>query len=837
MQTYPILRVALCAVLVMRPVTASAQGDAALHEARLAWERGDYPAALNGFERILTSPSWDRHVEPIALITGELYRTSELTTDGRAVRFSPEGKWTVFERGTAPGVWTIFVASEGAPRRDSVPGTAAVFDDVRGRMAYLRPQPGTAGPRLIVRDLASSTERVLAAESLLVASPVFSADGETLYFIGKSAGENGTHVYGAPVTSMRPSRVTSAEAARADLRLLPGGRSLLWITGADPFVAGGRGGRGGRGGGGGGGGGRGAGRGGAAQPGFVTRDLTSGAERAFAGTSPSVSADGRVVVYLERGAGETQLKLANVAEGEPVVLRRSAEPMDNPVVSADGRTVAFEFMPREDREIFLIDADGRNERRLTREIQHDLMPRWVGPTTILAMIGEARHRRSHLYDATTGTRTRLFHNNTVRTVAPEYEWVVSPDGSRIAIVAERDGDTVSPERGVYVVDLRSRVTRDDLLARVRSQRTAELALREDAKRRYGPVAAEIRSVTENVSKDQIYTWARDLFRFDSKNITQPGNARAIAYLDSVYKSFGYETELQWWEPRPGIRTANVVATLKGTVSPDAVYVVGSHFDSAVAGPGSDDNTSGTTMLLETARVLARNPQPATIRFVSFTGEESGLLGSREFVRRLKADSVLVVGAMNNDMMGYSNDQRLDNTIRYSNPGIRDVQHGAALEFSRLITYDALYYKSTDAAALFDGYGDIIGGFGSYPILGNPHYHQRHDVLETINFELMVENTKANVATMMMLALSPSRVNGLVAERAGSGVTLRWAPSPERDIRDYLIRWRDGSGAERTLRASQPRATIPSLPPGTAVMVKAVNRRGLEGWDWARATVP
>ena len=33
----------------------------------------------------------------------------------------------------------------------------------------------------------------------------------------------------------------------------------------------------------------------------------------------------------------------------------------------------------------------------------------------------------------------------------------------------------------------------------------------------------------------------------------------------------------------------------------------------------------------------------------------------------------VVGALNNDMMGWSNDQRLDNTIRYSNPGIRDVQ--------------------------------------------------------------------------------------------------------------------------------------------------------------------
>ena len=99
---------------------------------------------------------------------------------------------------------------------------------------------------------------------------------------------------------------------------------------------------------------------------------------------------------------------------------------------------------------------------------------------------------------------------------------------------------------------------------------------------------------------------------------------------------------------------------------------------------------------------SRHPQPATIVFASFTGEEAGLLGSREFVRRAVADKVQIVGALNNDMIGWANDHRLDNTIRYSNPGIRDIQHAAAMQFSNLITYDALYYKSTDAARLLRG---------------------------------------------------------------------------------------------------------------------------------------
>jgi hypothetical protein len=549
-----------------------------------------------------------------------------------------------------------------------------------------------------------------------------------------------------------------------------------------------------------------------------------------------VAADGSLVAFVEDRGVESLLQVARPG-ADAVTIKRTADDVDAPSVSPDGSAIAYQIRSREDWEIYAADADGKNERRITHEIQHDILPRWVDATTLLGMIGEPRHRRSFLYDARTGARTRLFHNNTVRTVAPEYEWVVSSDGSTIAIVAERDGDTVSPERGVYVVDLRAMVTVADVLSRVRSQLTAELALRAEARRRFTPVATPVRAATEDVSKDRIYRYAADLFTFDSKHVSRPGNAKAIAYLDSVYRSFGYEPQLQWFEPRNNPRTANVIAVLKGTVSPDVVYVVGSHFDSRAEGPGADDNTSGTTMLLETARVLAKRPLPATVIFASFTGEEAGLLGSREFVRRARADSMRLAGAMNNDMMGWSNDQRLDNTIRYSNPGIRDIQHGAALEFSRLITYDALYYKSTDAAAFYEAYGDIIGGFGSYPILGNPHYHQPHDVLETINFEQMAENTKANVASVMMLAMVPSRVTGLAASRTTGGVALRWNRNPERDIREYQVQWTARDGTVRSRRSVRPSLTVPGVPNGAVVMVKAVNTRGLDGWDWARIVVP
>jgi len=282
----------------------------------------------------------------------------------------------------------------------------------------------------------------------------------------------------------------------------------------------------------------------------------------------------------------------------------------------------------------------------------------------------------------------------------------------------------------------------------------------------------------------------------------------------------------------------VIATLRGTVDPDLVYVVSSHFDSVEAGPGADDDSSGTAALLEAARVLAKHPLPATVIFASFTGEEGGLLGSREFVRRALASKLHVAGALNNDMVGWMNDGRLDNTIRYSNPGIRDIQHGAAMLFTRLITYDALYFKGTDAASLYDAYGDVIGGIGSYPVLGSPHYHQASDLLEFENHQLILETSKTTVATLMLLASSPSRLTNLkVDSYTGAVASLSWTPAPEHGIASYIVAHGPaGDPLRYRTVVTQPQVTLPQIAAGTVVSVKAVNAHGLEGWDWARTIV-
>src|SRR5262249_11687982 len=153
---------------------------------------------------------------------------------------------------------------------------------------------------------------------------------------------------------------------------------------------------------------------------------------------------------------------------------------------------------------------------------HDVLPRFVSSNALIAMIGEPRHRRSYLYDLAGERRIRLFHNNTVRNIPPQYQWAPSPDGMQLLIGAGRDADTVSPARGVYLVDLAHTVTKADVLARLRDNVKSETALKTAGVHAFQPIAADVRQVLSRVSVDRIFGYEKTLFDFDSKNIARPG---------------------------------------------------------------------------------------------------------------------------------------------------------------------------------------------------------------------------------------------------------------------------------------------------------------------------
>src|SRR5687768_3712733 len=82
-------------------IPLSGRTDTPLQTAALAWDRGDYVTAINAYLQILDSPDAQAAFDEIALQTGELFHTTELTPDGGAPVFSADGKHFLHEVGAA----------------------------------------------------------------------------------------------------------------------------------------------------------------------------------------------------------------------------------------------------------------------------------------------------------------------------------------------------------------------------------------------------------------------------------------------------------------------------------------------------------------------------------------------------------------------------------------------------------------------------------------------------------------------------------------------------------------------------------------------------------------
>ena len=101
-------------------------------------------------------------------------------------------------------------------------------------------------------------------------------------------------------------------------------------------------------------------------------------------------------------------------------------------------------------------------------------------------------------------------------------------------------------------------------------------------------------------------------------------------------------------------TYNVLAEKAGA-NDDNVVMAGAHLDSVLAGPGINDNGSGSAAILETAVQLAKLKPENTVRFAWWGAEESGLVGSTNYVNGLsQAEKDRIALYLNFDMIGSPN---------------------------------------------------------------------------------------------------------------------------------------------------------------------------------------
>jgi Zn-dependent M28 family amino/carboxypeptidase len=102
-------------------------------------------------------------------------------------------------------------------------------------------------------------------------------------------------------------------------------------------------------------------------------------------------------------------------------------------------------------------------------------------------------------------------------------------------------------------------------------------------------------------------------------------------------------------------TANVLAEKTGVNNNNNVVMAGAHLDSVLAGPGINDNGSGSASILEVAEQIAHVDLQNTIRFAWWGAEESGLVGSTNYVNGLsQAEKDRIALYLNFDMVGSPN---------------------------------------------------------------------------------------------------------------------------------------------------------------------------------------
>jgi aminopeptidase Y len=232
-------------------------------------------------------------------------------------------------------------------------------------------------------------------------------------------------------------------------------------------------------------------------------------------------------------------------------------------------------------------------------------------------------------------------------------------------------------------------------------------------------------------------------------------------------------------------TYNVIAESKGGDA-NNVVVVGAHLDSVNAGPGINDNGSGSAAILETAIQMGKVKPRNKLRFALWGAEESGLVGSTYYVNNLtQAQKDQIALYLNFDMIGSPNHVFFiydgdDSDAVGAGPG---PAGSAEIEkvFEGYFTQRGVPFKGTDFSGRSD-YGPFIaagipaGGLftgaegiktaqeavdfgGTAGVAYDPCYHQACDTFANNNDYALDVNSDAVAYATLQFALNTEVVNG------------------------------------------------------------------------------
>ena len=209
---------------------------------------------------------------------------------------------------------------------------------------------------------------------------------------------------------------------------------------------------------------------------------------------------------------------------------------------------------------------------------------------------------------------------------------------------------------------------------------------------------------------------------------------------------------------------NVLGMIPGKNTKEYV-IVGAHFDHLGIDPvldgdqiynGADDNASGVSAVLQIARAfLASGQQPErNVIFAFWDGEEKGLLGSKYFVQTCPFQSQ-IKGYLNFDMIGRNNKPQQPKQVVYfytaAHPVFEDWLKEDIRKYGLQLEPDYRAWENPIGGSDNGSFAKVGIPIIWYHTDGHPDYHQPSDHADRLNWDKVVEITKASFLNMWKMA--------------------------------------------------------------------------------------
>jgi len=259
---------------------------------------------------------------------------------------------------------------------------------------------------------------------------------------------------------------------------------------------------------------------------------------------------------------------------------------------------------------------------------------------------------------------------------------------------------------------------------------------------------------QQLDESMILEYLEDLVAFGPRVTETTACEQAGEWIYNEFQSMGLDVRYHSWS-NEGYDSENIEATLPGLdQTSDEIYIVCGHYDSVPGSPGADDDGSGTIATIAAAYIMSQYSFDHTIRFVTFSGEEQGLLGSERYVQEAYSNGDNIVATLNVDMIGFAETENQGNNIKiYHNDDsnwLVDFTDDIADQYNEYINLNVIpsgWSQGSDHYYFWEyGYDALF--YHEYEF--NHYYHSPQDTIENMNITYDVKCSRLILATLASL---------------------------------------------------------------------------------------